>query len=319
MTELHRATKPVRSAGSIALAWETSVALARRKGKFFPGQIRARRAPPRHELASASSAPAAALSLESLTLSFGGIVALAGIDLSVDRGQILAVIGPNGAGKSSLINVISGLYKPDSGRVWLDGRSFTSVPTERLAHLGIARTFQNIALFKGLSVFDNMAVGAVSSVRSNSIDQMLGVGRARQEREATRARVEDVLAFLDLGAVRGRMAGSLPYGLQKRVELGRALVIQPRLLLLDEPMAGMTASEKREMSEFVRETRRRYGTTIILIEHDIGIVMELSDRVAVLDYGRKIADALPSAVINDSAVIDAYLGVAHELDQGKGI
>jgi len=255
------------------------------------------------------------LALEGVCLSFGGVKALTDIDLSVGSGEIRAIIGPNGAGKSSLINIISGLYKPDKGRVWLEGESFSSVPTDRLARLGVARTFQNIALFKGLSAADNIAAGRVSTVRSNALEQVLGFGRAKREREATETHVEEMIEFLGLGPVRDRLAGSLPYGLQKRVELARALAIEPRLLLLDEPMAGMTALEKQEMSAFVREARRRYGTTIILIEHDIGVVMGLSDRVAVLDYGLKIADGAPSQVINDPAVIDAYLGVAHELDQ----
>jgi branched-chain amino acid transport system ATP-binding protein len=265
--------------------------------------------------ASAKASPAAALALEGVCLSFGGVKALTDIDLSVGSGEIRAIIGPNGAGKSSLINIISGLYKPDKGRVWLEGESFSSVPTDRLARLGVARTFQNIALFKGLSAADNIAAGRVSTVRSNALEQVLGFGRAKREREATETHVEEMIEFLGLGPVRDRLAGSLPYGLQKRVELARALAIEPRLLLLDEPMAGMTALEKQEMSAFVREARRRYGTTIILIEHDIGVVMGLSDRVAVLDYGLKIADGAPSQVINDPAVIDAYLGVAHELDQ----
>ncbi len=265
--------------------------------------------------ASAKASPAAALALEGVCLSFGGVKALTDIDLSVGSGEIRAIIGPNGAGKSSLINIISGLYKPDKGRVWLEGKSFSSVPTDRLARLGVARTFQNIALFKGLSAADNIAAGRVSTVRSNALEQVLGFGRAKREREATETHVEELIEFLGLGPVRDRLAGSLPYGLQKRVELARALAVEPRLLLLDEPMAGMTALEKQEMSAFVREARRRYGTTIILIEHDIGVVMGLSDRVAVLDYGLKIADGAPSQVINDPAVIDAYLGVAHELDQ----
>ncbi|MEL6060344.1 MULTISPECIES: ABC transporter ATP-binding protein [unclassified Methylobacterium] len=258
------------------------------------------------------AAEATALAVEGLTLAFGGAVAFEAIDLTVQAGEIHAVIGPNGAGKSSLINAISGLYAPQSGSVRIGAARFSRVPAHRLAALGVARTFQNLALFKGLSVFENVLSGLAGAQRAGLAAQMLGLPQARREARAQRERAADVIARLDLAGVADRPVGTLPFGVQKRVELARALVARPRLLLLDEPMAGMTATEKAEMSRFIREARESLGSAIVLIEHDIGVVMRLSDRVTVLDHGRRIAHGTPAQVQANPAVIAAYLGLADE-------
>ncbi|OWV78574.1 ABC transporter ATP-binding protein [Rhizobium sp. N122] len=260
-----------------------------------------------------------ALALHGISLSFGGVAALVDVDLSIAAGEIRAVIGPNGAGKSSLINIISGVYRSDRGHVGIGSNTYRHVPTERLASLGVARTFQNLALFKSLSVIDNVIAGRAYRARSTFAGQILGLGRARREEAEARERAGRVLEFLHLDQVGHRLAGTLPYGLQKRVELARALAVEPKVLLLDEPMAGMTAAEKAEMAEFIRAVRDRYRTTIILIEHDIGVVMQLSDRIAVLDYGRKIADGTPDEIRSDERVIEAYLGVVAENEEGESI
>jgi branched-chain amino acid transport system ATP-binding protein len=267
----------------------------------------------------AEAIEAPVLELAGIDLSFGGIVALAGIDLAVRKGEIRAIIGPNGAGKSSLINVICGVYRPDRGHVSIAGTSYSPVPTQNLAKLGVARTFQNLALFKGLSVLDNVAAGRAFAARSTFLSQIAGLARARQEQEHARERALEILEFLHLTPVVDRLAGTLPYGLQKRVELARALVAEPQILLLDEPMAGVTASDKQELASFVRAARDQLRTTVVLIEHDIGVVMGLSDRVTVLEYGRKIADGTPQEIAADQRVIDAYLGVSSENEDGEGI
>ncbi|OLP61904.1 ABC transporter ATP-binding protein [Xaviernesmea oryzae] len=265
------------------------------------------------------AAHAPALELVNIGLSFGGVVALDGVDLKVAPGEIRAIIGPNGAGKSSLINVLCGVYRPQRGHVAIGGQVHRPVPTQKLAALGIARTFQNLALFKGLSALDNITAGRSYSTRSSFLAQIAGLPQARRERAAALERAQELIAFFHLDAYADRPAGTLPYGVQKRVELARALAAGPRILLLDEPMAGMTATEKNELASFVRAAHRRFGLTVVLIEHDIGVVMELSDRIAVLDYGRKIADGTPSEIAADQKVIDAYLGVAPENQDGEGI
>lgn len=256
--------------------------------------------------------PAPLLALDGIDLSFGGVVALSGLDLAVAEGEICAVIGPNGAGKSSLLNIISGLYRPRAGSITFAGHRYAELRAGALARLGIGRTFQNLALFNGMNVFDNIVMGRVAVARSSAAEQVLGLPRARREERDGHERAERIVDFLGLQRVRCQIVSTLPYGLQKRVELGRAIVAGPRLLLLDEPLAGMTIVEKREMAEFILAINERFGTTIVLIEHDVGIVMNLSDHVAVLDYGRKIADGPPDRVRDDQLVIDAYLGVDHD-------
>jgi branched-chain amino acid transport system ATP-binding protein len=253
-----------------------------------------------------------ALRLEAISLSFGGVQALIDINLAIAPGEIRAIIGPNGAGKSSLLNVITGIYQPNRGQVWIGDQRFSRVPTPRLARLGVGRTFQNLALFRGLNVIDNVLLGRLAHRRATFVEQLIGWGRAKHEQDQAQKRAGDILDLLDLKSLRERSVSSLSYGLQKRVELARALVADPKILLLDEPLAGMAVGEKKEMTRFIRAARDEIGTTVVLIEHDIGVVMGLSDKIAVLDYGRKIADGTPLEVRADQAVIDAYLGVAHE-------
>ena len=251
------------------------------------------------------------LELQDISLSFKGVKAVTDISFAVAPGEICALIGPNGAGKSSLLNVINGVYQPDHGQIRFNGLSQRRMHARQAAVQGIARTFQNIALFKGMSVLDNVLTGRNLKVRSSWLEQVLRLGRAPGEEVVQRRRAEEVIDFLRINPWRNSIVGTLPYGLQKRVELARALASEPRLLLLDEPMAGMNREEKAEMSEFILDTQREFGTTVVLIEHDIGVVMNLSDHVVVLDYGRKVGDGTPDEVRNNPDVIAAYLGVKH--------
>jgi len=251
------------------------------------------------------------LSLEHISLSFKGVQAVTDIGFSVNEGEICALIGPNGAGKSSLLNVINGVYQPQQGEIRFAGQSRRRMQPHEAAVNGIARTFQNIALFKGMSVLDNVLTGRNLHSHSTWLEQAFCFGRARADERHNRRRAEEIIAFLRIQRWRHSLVGQLPYGLQKRVELARALASEPRLLLLDEPMAGMNQEEKQEMSQFIRDVNQAFGTTIVLIEHDIGVVMTLSHHVVVLDYGRKIGDGTPDEVRVNPEVIAAYLGTRH--------
>ncbi|MGZ3427396.1 MAG: ABC transporter ATP-binding protein, partial [Polyangia bacterium] len=236
------------------------------------------------------------LAIEGVSLSFAGVRAIRDVSFVVERGEVCALIGPNGAGKSSLLNVINGLYRPQAGAIVFDGERRAHMDPYRAAHRGIARTFQNLGLFAGMTVVENLLAGRNLAVRTGLIAQALTLPSARREERAQRSKIDEIVAFLDLGAHRDVAAGTLPYGLQKRVELGRALAAEPKLLLLDEPMAGMTFDEKRDLARVLVDANEKLGITLVLIEHDMGVVMDLSDRVVVLDYGRKIADGSPDEV-----------------------
>ena len=251
------------------------------------------------------------LEVSDVSLSFRGIRALTGLSFIVEEGEICSLIGPNGAGKSSLLNVLNGVYRASSGAIVFDGRRYASLGPGEAARLGIGRTFQNNALFKRLSVLDNVLAGLTRKSRTSLIEYALDIGRARREPVEFREKAEEVIAFLEIEPYRDAVVGALPYGLQKRVELARALVAEPRLLLLDEPMAGMNQDEKADICRFILDVNRELGTTIVLIEHDIGVVMGLSDHVVVLDYGRKVGDGPPDEVRANPDVIAAYLGHAH--------
>ena len=258
------------------------------------------------------------LHIQSVSKRFGGVQAVAGVSLEVRRGQMLSVIGPNGAGKTSLLNMISGFYHPDSGHIALDGRDITRSAPDRIAALGVARTFQNIALFKGMSVLDNLMLGRHVRMHSGVLAGFVYWGLAQREEVAHRERVEEIIEFLQIQDLRRQLTGSLAYGLRKRVELGRALASEPKVLLLDEPMAGMNQEEKEDMARFILDVNEEWGTTVVLIEHDMGVVMDISDRVAVLDMGRSIAEGTPEEVQSDAHVIRAYLGERKPAAAGGG-
>jgi branched-chain amino acid transport system ATP-binding protein len=251
------------------------------------------------------------LEVNNISLRFGGVLALTDISFDVREHEVRAIIGPNGAGKSSMLNCINGVYAPQQGSISFRGRTFSHMNSRQVAEMGIARTFQSLALFKGMSVIDNIMSGRNLKMKTNLFQQAVRWGAAEREETAHREFVERIVDFLEIQAHRKTPVGRLPYGLQKRVDLGRALAMEPQVLLLDEPMAGMNVEEKQDMSRFILDVNDEYGTTVVLIEHDMSVVMDISDRVVVLDYGKKIGDGTPDQVRTNPDVISAYLGATH--------
>src|SRR5947208_408201 len=251
------------------------------------------------------------LDVANISLAFGGVKALTDISFNVREHEVRAIIGPNGAGKSSMLNCINGVYWPQQGSITFRGKTFKHMNSRQVAEMGVARTFQNLALFKGMSVLDNIMTGRNLRMKTNLFQQALRWGAAEREEIANREFVERIIDFLEVQAYRKTPVGKMPYGLQKRVDLGRALAMEPQVLLLDEPMAGMNVEEKQDMCRFILDVNDEFGTTVVLIEHDMGVVMDISDRVVVLDYGRKIGDGAPDEVRRNEDVISAYLGTSH--------
>ena len=246
-----------------------------------------------------------------LSMRFGGVLAVNNVNFNLRERELRCLIGPNGAGKSSMLNCINGVYTPQEGSITFRGQTFDHMNSRQVAEMGVARTFQNLALFKGMSVIDNIMTGRNLRMKSNILLQALRIGPAENEEIKHRERVEEIIDFLEIQAFRKTPVGQLPYGLQKRVDLGRALAMEPQVLLLDEPMAGMNVEEKQDMCRFILDVNDEFGCTIVLIEHDMGVVMDISDRVVVLDYGKKIGDGTPEEVRNNEEVISAYLGTSH--------
>jgi branched-chain amino acid transport system ATP-binding protein len=251
------------------------------------------------------------LDVHNISLNFGGVKALSDISFNVCEHEIRAIIGPNGAGKSSMLNCINGVYTPQQGNITFRGQTFSHMDSHQVAVMGVARTFQNLALFKGMSVLDNIMTGRNLRMKSNLLLQAIRFGPAEREEIEHRRKVEEIIDFLEIQPYRKTPVGQLPYGLQKRVDLGRALALEPQVLLLDEPMAGMNVEEKQDMCRFILDVNDEFGTTVVLIEHDMGVVMDISDRVVVLDYGKKIGDGTPDEVRKNPEVISAYLGTGH--------
>lgn len=257
------------------------------------------------------------LQISDVTLSFGGLKALSHVDMTIEPGLITSIIGPNGAGKTSMLNCISGRYTPTKGKIRMGDRELSGVPAHKRTGFGLARTFQNIALFRGLSVLDNLMVGRHSRLNYGLLASIFYIGKARAEEDRHRQRVEEIIDFLNLSPYRHQIAGHLPYGVQKKVELGRALAAEPELLLLDEPMAGMNLEETEDMARSILDINEEWGVTVFLVEHDMGVVMDISDHVVVLDFGRVLASGTPQAIQNNPKVISAYLGDDDALYKGR--